>query len=286
MAPFGQVAGLLTHYHNAKTALDSLNQIMAKDVERESEERFISRPHFKGEIEFKDVSFAYPGENMPDSLRGISFKIRPGEHVAILGRVGSGKSTLLRMILGLYQPTGGTIFIDGVDIRQLDTSELRRNIGYVPQDITLFYGSLKENIELATPAIDDTDLLHAAEIAGLADMVNNHPQGFEMLIGERGESLSGGQRQGVAIARAVVGNPPILLMDEPTGSMDHSSEDAVKQQLRNYAAGRTMLVVTHRTSLLDLVERMIVIDRGKIVADGPKDKVIEALRQGQIGKAS
>ncbi len=285
MAPFGQVAGLLTQYHNATTALTSLNEIMGKSAERDDEISFVSRPVFEGEIDFKDVEFSYPGDN-GEALRKVSFHIKPGEHVAMIGRVGSGKSTLLRMILGLYQPTGGAVRIDGVDIRQLDPTQLRRNIGYVPQDSTLFFGSLKENILLAFPHLDAADLLTAAQVAGLSDMVNAHPRGFDMVVGERGESLSGGQRQGVAIARAVVHNPPILLLDEPTGSMDHSSEDTIKRNLREYGAGKTMVIVTHRTTLLDLVDRIIVMDSGKIVADGPKERVIEALRQGRVEKAS
>jgi ATP-binding cassette subfamily C protein LapB len=285
MAPFGQIAGLLTQYHNATTALTSLNEIMGKEIEREREASFVSRPVFRGELDFKDVEFGYPGDN-GEALRKVSLHIKPGEHVAMIGRVGSGKSTLLRLMLGLYQPKAGTIRMDGVDIRQLDPAQLRRNIGYVPQDATLFFGSLKENILLAVPHLDDTELLAAAQVAGLSDMVNAHPRGFEMTVGERGESLSGGQRQGVAIARAVVHNPPILLLDEPTGSMDHSSEETIKQNLRRFAAGKTMVVVTHRTTLLDLVDRIIVVDNGKIVADGPKDRVIEALRQGRIEKAS
>jgi ATP-binding cassette subfamily C protein LapB len=285
LAPFGQVAGLLTQYHNASTALTSLNEIMTREVERPEGAAFVSRPVFRGEIDFRDVEFAYPGEGNAETLRKVSFHIDPGERVALIGRVGSGKSTLLRLILGLYQPTAGAIRIDGVDIRQLDPSELRRNVGYVPQDATLFFGSLKENILLAAPQLDDADLLAAAEVAGLSEMVNAHPRGFDMMVGERGESLSGGQRQGVAIARAVVHNPPILLLDEPTGAMDHSSEEAIKQRLRQYAAHKTLLIITHRTSLLDLVDRLIVVDNGRIVADGPKERVVEALRQGRIEKA-
>jgi ATP-binding cassette subfamily C protein LapB len=284
MAPFAQVAGLLTHYHNAATALKTLDQVMGNAVERPADANFVSRSHFEGEIEFNDVSFAYPNEER-DALRHIAFRIKPGEHVAIIGRVGSGKSTLQKLLLGLYQPTAGSIRVDGVDIRQLDPAELRRSIGYVPQDVTLFYGSLRENIVLASPEIDDTALLAAAEVGGLMDMVNRHPRGFDLVVGERGESLSGGQRQGVAIARAVVNAPPILLLDEPTGAMDFSSEDEVKQRLREYGAGKTMVVVTHRTSLLDLVDRIIVIDHGKVVADGPKATVIEALKHGRIERA-
>jgi ATP-binding cassette subfamily C protein LapB len=285
MGPFGQVAGLLTNYHNATTALESLDTVMGKEVERPDDANFVSRPHFNGEIEFKEVGFTYPGSEL-EALRGVSIRIRAGERVGIIGRVGSGKSTLLKLILGLYQPTSGAVRVDGVDIRQLDPAELRRNIGYIPQDGVLFFGSLRENIALAAPAVSDAQLLAAADIGGLSDMINTHPRGFDMLIGERGESLSGGQRQGVAIARGVVNEPPILLLDEPTSSMDHSSEEQVRAKLRQFCAHRTLVVVTHRTSLLDLVDRLIVMDNGRIVADGPKERVVEALKQGRIEKAS
>ena len=285
MAPIGQVAGLMTQYHNAATALKSLDGILQQPVERPFDSNFVARQHFTGDIEFKDVDFNYPNQDVA-ALRNISLKIRAGEHVAILGRVGSGKTTLEKLILGLYQPTSGAVLVDGIDLRQLDPAELRRNVGYVPQDVTLFYGSLRENLTIASPTADDAAVLRAAQVGGIIDFVNNHPKGFDMTVGERGESLSGGQRQAVAIARATLNDPPILLMDEPTGSMDHSSEEEIKQQLSTYAAGKTMIVITHRTSLLDLVERIIVIDSGKIVADGPKAQVVEALRHGRIGKAS
>lgn len=285
LAPIGQVAGLLTQYHNAATALKSLDTILGQPVERPADFNFVTRQHFNGDIEFRNVGFAYPNQEM-SSLRDVSLKIRAGEHIAILGRVGSGKTTLQKLILGLYQPTEGAVLVDGIDLRQLDPAELRRNIGYVPQDITLFFGSLRDNLTISSPAADDAAVLNAAEVGGILEFVNNHPKGFDMAVGERGESLSGGQRQAVALARAAINDPPILLMDEPTGSMDHSSEEGVKQRLRTYANGKTMIVVTHRTSLLDLVDRIIVVDAGKIVADGPKNQVVEALRQGRIGKAA
>lgn len=285
MAPIGQIAGLLTQYHNAATALESLDGILQQPVERPEGSNFVSRQHFQGEIEFKEVDFHYPGQDMA-ALRHVSLKIRAGERVGILGRVGSGKTTLEKLILGLYQPTAGAVLVDGIDLRQLDPAQLRRSIGYVPQDVTLFYGSLRDNLTIAAPGADDAALLRAAQIGGIIDFVNSHPKGFDMAVGERGESLSGGQRQAVAIARAVINDPPILLMDEPTGSMDHSSEEEIKQRLRSHAAGKTLIVITHRTSLLDLVDRIIVIDAGRIVADGPKAQVVEALRQGRIGKVA
>ena len=284
MAPLSQIAGLMTNYHNAVTSLTSLDKIMAQEVERPEDANFVSRSHFNGEIEFKDVSFSYPTDE-GNALKNISLHIRPGEHVALLGRVGSGKTTLQKLILGLYRPTSGAMLIDGVDSRQLDPAEVRRSIGYVPQDVTLFYGSLRDNIVMASPHVDDAALLAAAQISGISDFVDNHPRGFDMLIGERGESLSGGQRQGVAIARGIVNDPPILLLDEPTGSMDFSSEENIKVRLRDFAVNKTMVLITHRTSLFDLVDRIIVVDNGKIVADGPKAQVIEALRQGRIEKS-
>jgi ATP-binding cassette subfamily C protein LapB len=284
MAPFGQLAGLVTQYHNAQISLESLEDVMNKPMERPEGAQFLSRELFKGEIEFKNVSFAYPEAQM-ESISDVSFKIKPGEHVAILGRVGSGKSTMLKLAMGLYQPTSGAIFIDGIDLRQLDPSELRSRVGYVPQDVTLFYGSLRDNLTLSNPQLSDSAILRSVEIAHLADYVNRHPQGFDMMIGERGDSLSGGQRKSVALARGVIHEPPLLLMDEPTGSMDHSTEVAVQKQLAEFIEGRTWLVVTHRNSLLEMVDRIIVIDNGKLVADGPKDTVVQALQQGRIGRA-
>jgi len=283
MAPFGQLAGLVTSYHNAAIALKSLDEVMEKPLERPEGAQFLSRETFRGEIEFKGVSFTYPGSEM-ESLSNVSFKVSPGEKVAILGRVGSGKSTLQKLAMGLFQPSSGSIMIDGIDLRQLDPGEFRSRVGYVPQDVTLFYGSLRDNLTLSNTDVSDRALVRAAEIANLSEFINRHPQGFDMLIAERGDNLSGGQRKCVALARALIHEPPILLMDEPTGSMDHSTEMAVKHQLAEFIQGRTMLVVTHRNSLLEMVDRILVIDHGKLVADGPRDTVVQALQQGKIGK--
>lgn len=284
MAPISQAAGLIAQYHHASTAMQSLNDIMDRPVERPEGKNWISRPTIRGDIEFKRVNFKYPDDERL-ALSDVSFKIKAGEHVAILGRNGSGKSTLEKLILGLYEPESGSVLVDGVDIRQIDPSELRRKIGYVPQDVSMFFGTLKENITTGFPHAEDQQIIKAANLSGLAGFINTHPAGFHMQVGERGQLLSGGQRQSIAIARALISDPPILVLDEPTGSLDHTSEETIKQNLIQFTKGKTLLVVTHRSSLLALADRIIVVDGGKIVADGPKVEVMEALKQGRVGSA-
>lgn len=286
MAPVSQAAALLAQYHQSSTALQSLDGVMQRPVERPEGKSFISRPVVRGEIRFDKVSLRYPDEER-DALRDISLSIAPGEKVALLGRVGCGKTSLNKLLLGLYAPTSGAVLLDGVDLRQFDPVQLRRHIGYVPQDVSLFFGSLRDNIVAGggSDGVDDDALLRAIKLSGLESLVNAHPHGVDLQVGERGQMLSGGQRQAVAIARALVHDPQILLLDEPTSSMDHASEENFKTNLKQYAHGKTLLVVTHRTSLLSLVDRIIVIDAGKVVADGPRDQVVEALRKGQIGRA-
>lgn len=282
LAPFGQVAGLMMQFHNARTSLNSIDNYMKMPVEHEAEREFVSRPNLRGAIEFRNVSFSYPGSEQA-SLSGVSFSLRPGERVGIIGRIGSGKTTLEKLVLGLYQPSEGSVLIDGMDARQIDPVDLRRAIGHVPQDPMLFYGSLKHNLLVGAPFADETDMLHAARIAGVDDFAARNPKGYDMLVGERGESLSGGQRQSIAVARALINDPAILLLDEPSSNLDNQSEAQLKRRLEEASQGKTILLVTHRTALLTLVDRLIVIDGGRIVADGAKDQVIEALKQGRIG---
>jgi ATP-binding cassette subfamily C protein LapB len=285
LAPAGQIVGLLMQYQGARTALESLNKVMANPVEREAGQHFLHRRELKGDIEFRDVKFAYPGRDDP-VLDGVSLRIQQGERVALIGRVGSGKTTLQKLMLGLYQPTSGAVLLDGIDLRQLDPADVRRNLGYVSQDVTLFYGSLRENITLGLPYADETAVLAAAETACMTDFVNRHPRGFDMPVGERGELLSGGQRQSVGLARAVLHNAPLLLLDEPTSAMDFSTEAQVTRKVTEFAQGKTVVLVTHRTSMLALVDRVIVVDQGKIVADGPRDRILEALQAGRIARAA
>jgi ATP-binding cassette subfamily C protein LapB len=289
LAPAGQIVGLLMQYQGARTALQNLDALMAKPVERPTPEEggqpFVQRRDFKGEIEFRNVRFKYPQRD-DSALDGVSFRITPGERVALIGRVGSGKSTIQRLIMGLYRPTEGAVLLDGIDLRQLDPADVRRSVGCVSQDVLLFYGSLRENITLGLPYADDSAIVAAADTAALTDFVNRHPRGFDMPVGERGDSLSGGQRQCVGLARALLHNAPVLLLDEPTSAMDFSTEAQITQRITAWAQQKTVVLVTHRTSLLSLVSRVIVIDGGKVVADGPRDRIMEALQTGRIAKAA
>ena len=281
MAPLGQVAQVLARFHQARAAYQTLDGMMRLPVERPATTRFVHRPHLRGDIEFRNVGFTYPGQKLA-ALSGVSFRIAAGERVAMIGRIGSGKSTIEKLVLGLYEPEQGAIMIDGTDLRQIDPADLRRNIGCVPQDIMLFTGSLRDNITMGAAEADDATMLRAAEIAGVEDFAAKHPMGYDRPVGERGQALSGGQRQAVAIARAMIGEPPILVLDEPTSAMDNAGEGGLKARLTSVLEGRTLLLVTHRASLLSLVDRLIVLDAGKVVADGPKDQVLKALAAGQI----
>jgi ATP-binding cassette, subfamily C, bacterial LapB len=281
LAPLAPIANLLTRYHQSLAALRVLNHIMSMPLERPLGKPFLHRPQLRGDIEFKQVDFNYPQQQVA-ALTKMSFKISAGQRVGIIGRIGSGKSTLAKLILGLYQPTGGSILLDGVDSRQLDPAELRRNIGYVPQDLELFYGTVKDNIVIGASYVEDNMVLKSAQLAGVDEFINRHPLGFDMLIGERGEGLSGGQRQAIVLARALLLNPPILLLDEPTNAMDNRAEELLKTRLQAYLEDKTLLLVTHRMSLLSLVNHLIVVDGGQIVAFGPKEQVIQALTSGQV----
>lgn len=278
MMPLTQVINLMARWSQSKISLLKLNEIINLPVEREKGSHFVHRPFFKGEIEFKNVTFAYPEQKMP-ALQDISFRIAPQEKIAFIGKNGSGKTTIEKLILGLYKPLQGTVLLDGTDVRQIDPADIRSNIGHVPQDVFHFFGTIKDNISMGSPIVDDGALLRAATLSGTDDFVRLHPLGYDLPVGEEGRFLSGGQRQSIAIARALITDAPILLLDEPTAMMDPSAETMLLHRLRSLVAEKTLLVITHRTSLLSLVDRLIVLDQGKMILDGPRDKVLQALSQ-------
>lgn len=277
LAPLGQLAQTLTRVNQARSAYRNLNALMQAESERPEGRNWISRPHIDGRISFKDVCFSYPDQT-DDTLSGVSFDIAPGEKVAILGPIGSGKSTITRLLLGLYEPRAGSVMLDGVDIRQIDPGDLRRNVGSVLQDVWLFSGSIRDNIASGAIRPRDQDLIEASQVAGVEDFVVHHPSGYDQQLAERGEGLSGGQRQAIALARALIGRPPVLLLDEPTSAMDVKTEAEVIKRLKQATADTTMVIITHRTSLLELVDRVIVIERGQVGADGPTSMLSQHAR--------
>ena len=281
LGPLTQLSGLLTRYQQARVTLESVNQMMSLPQERQEEERPLKRQALQGAIEFRQLDFHYPDQQQA-ALQNINLVVRPGEKIGIIGRSGSGKSSLAKLIVGLYQPDAGSLLVDGVDVRQLDVSDLRHNIGYVPQDIQLFSGTLRDNLAVGARYVEDELVLQASELAGVHEFVRLHPKGYELQVGERGQNLSGGQRQNVALARALLLDPQILLLDEPTSAMDNTGEERLKQRLAAVIGSKTLLLVTHRASMLSLVDRLIIVDRGQIIADGPKGSVMEALKKGQI----
>lgn len=283
LGPLGTVSGLLMKYQQSRAALEALHQLMDSPTERPTDKFFHHTPELHGQIEFHNVSFSYPGQT-EKALDNVSFVIRPGERVAILGRIGSGKTTIGRLIMKLYEPTEGSILIDGIDIGQIDPADIRRHIGYVGQDNYLFYGTIRDNISYGAPHVDDNAIQVASHFAGVMDFVRGHAHGLDLKVGERGSSLSGGQRQSVAIARALVGNPPILMMDEPTSNMDQGSEQRFQQRIGAYRGLKTLMCVTHRGSMLHVADRVIVLDNGRLVADGPKEQVLASLAQGDVKK--
>ena len=281
IAPIGQMANLMSRYHGARTALKTLNGIMAKSVERPNQSKFLHRPNLTGKITFRKVSFSYPRSDRK-VIDGVSFTIQPGEKVAVIGRIGSGKSTLTRLAMGLYEPAEGTILLDDTDYRQIDPADIRRNVAYLAQDVTLFNGTVRDNISASVPHASEEEILEAAKAAGVHNYISSHPMGYDAPVGERGEGLSGGQRQTVALARAMLLKPNIYICDEPTNSMDIQAEAAFVKMIEEQSKEKTLLLITHRHHLLSLVDRVILIDQGRIILDDTRDKVLEQIASGNI----
>ncbi len=278
LGPMGQVAGILTNYENTKASYDAINEIVSQPSERPAGKKFVTKPYFIGRIEFIDVTFAYPKTGF-QILKNVSFTIEPGEQVAIIGRIGSGKSTIQKLILGLYEPDSGQILIDGIDINQIDPADLRKSIGYVAQDIMLFRGTLKDNITYRVSHCSDDDMIRASIISGASEFVKKHPKGYEMPIGERGQGLSGGQKQSIGIARAFLLDSPIMLMDEPSNAMDQLSESRLIESLGENIKGKTALLVTQKMKLLKIVTRIIVMKEGEVFIDAEKDVALKKLQE-------
>ncbi len=284
MAPLAQVASVLVRFEQTKTAFGALHEIMKAPVERAPEKKLVHKPFLKGDVEFKEVNFSYPIQEI-NALNKVSFTVKAGEHVAIIGRVGSGKSTVLKLVQNLYEPAEGFVRVDDLDTRQIELADLRRQVGYTPQETVLFHGTIRDNLVQGASHATDEQVLRAAHLAGLDDMIKLSPKGLDQNVGEHGTLLSGGQRQMIVLARALVLDPPILLLDEPTSHMDNYGERQFIAKMKEWLQGRTMILVTHRATLLALVDRLVVMDKGQIVADGPKDEVLSALAAGKIGAA-
>ncbi len=281
IAPIGQIANLMAKYHQAGGALKTLEKIMGQPVERPPEKQFLHRPDLKGKLAFENVGFSYPHVNRA-VLEKVSFTITPGEKVGIIGRIGSGKSTIAKLAMGLYEPDDGTILVDDTDCRQIDPADLRRRTAYISQDVFLFTGSVRDNIAASVPGASEAEILEAAKRAGVDDFMSRHPMGYDAPVGEGGEGLSGGQRQAIALARAMLMKPSILVCDEPTNAMDMQAEAAFKAYVETEMDNKTFILITHKPQMLPMVERLILIDAGRVLMDGERDKVLENLKSGNI----
>ena len=277
MAPLGQAAGLLARLNQARVAYRSLCDIVEAPQERQEAGRQLLRTSCSGRLDFENVTFRYEASAAP-ALKDVNLSIAPGERVAILGGIGSGKTTVLKLAQSLFAPQAGRVLLDGVAVTQLEPVLLRRHVGLLLQDGDLFHGSIRENIVLGHPGVTDEALLTAARASGALDWIARLPAGFDTLLRERGVGLSGGQRQSVKLARVLVRSPKVLLLDEPTSEMDGRTEQGVIARLGQFVAGRTLVVVTHRPALLELVDRIIVLEHGQKLEDGPKEAVLERLR--------
>ncbi|TNH04383.1 type I secretion system permease/ATPase [Testudinibacter sp. TR-2022] len=282
LAPVGQIAGLAVRFQQAWVALKGVNGIVERKTDRDSDRNYVTLDQVNGELQFNNVSFSYTEDGAP-ALSSLNLSIRPKEKVGILGRIGSGKSTALKTASGLYDLNSGTISLDGVDLRQLDPSFLRNQILLLEQNPRLFLGSLRENMDLARMDgfSTDQDLIRALTVFGLDKLIRNHPRGLDMPLGENGLGLSGGQKQVIALARMLLRNPKVVLLDEPTTALDQASEIQALRVLANWCRNRTMVIVTHRPQVLQIVDRIVIIEQGKVVMDGPRDAVLKRLAENE-----
>ncbi|WP_077288370.1 type I secretion system permease/ATPase [Cognaticolwellia aestuarii] len=283
ISPIAKLAGLMTRSNQTFSALKQLDTLMAQEGEFEDKAHLVSRTTLSGSISADNISFTYPSSDQR-SLHSMSLNIKPGEKIAIVGHNGSGKTTLAKLLLGLYQPTKGTIQFDGLNHHQIHPSDLRRNVGYLPQDITLFHGTIRDNILFGTRQVTEYQLIRAVQLSGVSVFTDNDSQGLDQQVGESGSSLSRGQRQSIVLARAILNSPQILLLDEPTASLDARAEKQFIQSINATAQNRTMLLITHKMDLLKLVDRILVLEKGKLIIDGPKDAVLTQLKAGKFNQ--
>lgn len=277
MSPLAQMAAVMARWQQAKVARKGLDDLMQRPVDRAERSRLIHRPALQGAFELESAVFRYAAEDRRPALEIGSLRIQPGERVAVLGRMGAGKSSLLQLLSGLQRPQSGSITLDGVDLAQIDPSDVRRDVALLTQHARLFHGSLRDNLTLGMPEADDHRILRALTLAGAHQIVQSQGRGLDQVLREGGEGLSGGQRQALLLARTLLREPQVLLLDEPTTGLDDASERLVIQRMAAWLAGRTLVVATHRMTVLQWVDRIVVLDAGRIVLDGPKQKVISQL---------
>ncbi len=283
LAPFAQLTQILVRLNQIGVSYKALADLMAQPVEHPEERSFLPRRRFRGDVELRKVTFTYPDQQAP-VLQEVSFKVKAGERVAILGHIGSGKTTIGRLIAGLYEPEGGTIFIDDIDTKQIAPADLRENLGISMQDVWLMSTSLEANISLGAVEVSTEDVLRAAKLTGVSDFADKHPEGFKMTLKERGESLSGGQRQAVSLARALARRPQIIILDEPTSSMDARSEQLFVKRFKEELPEATLILITHRTSLLSLVDRVIIMENGRVAGMGTTEQFSKAQSDRKVAE--
>jgi ATP-binding cassette subfamily C protein LapB len=272
MGPLSQLAVTLSRVNGALTAYRNLSALIGKSFNSASTLSPISRSRLNGEIEFKNVSYKFDGAKQA-TINNVSFKIPTGQKIALVGKMGSGKSTMSKLIAGMIEPTSGAILIDGIDVRQIDPADVRKNVGVMLQDSWLFSGTIRENIQMGFTEYDDEHIIEICKVSGVDDFVGSHPKGYDLEIKERGVGLSGGQKQAINLARSLIHKPEILLLDEPTSSMDQGTEQKVVNSLRGFCKEKTMLIVTHRNPILAMVDRIFVVENGQIITDNTPEQL-------------
>ncbi|SDK71502.1 type I secretion system permease/ATPase [Microbulbifer yueqingensis] len=277
MSPMANITQVLSRWQMAKFALDGIDNIMQLPVDQPEGSKRVHKAFVRGEYEFQEAEFKYSGEPREPALYLKELRIVPGEKIAVLGKNGAGKSTLLQALSGMLEAASGTANLDGVAITHIDPADIRRDVGLLSQNSGLFHGTLRENLTLGAPNATDDEIFWALEMTGALEMVRNMPKGMDHMVLEGGSGLSGGQKQSLLLSRLLLRQPSILLLDEPTASLDEATERRFINNLLTWSGKRTVVLATHRSSTLKLVDRILVVDRGRIVMDGSKDEVMARL---------